>query len=384
MDVRRKNMRKIHLSVLLLFSVLSLLFLQWGRTHSASAAQQKQAIQEDLTEKTQKAQQDKAILEKLSKQERSIYSDLAEIEDRIQGLLDKIEGYKEKRKQAEKKKQALAKKATALQDELTAQRNELARMLEQLWKLYFQNQHPGLSSWQSFSDADLQFTWLSEIYSTAGMRLEQLQAKEKKLKTNLARQKKHQADISEQLALIQATQDKLLKNRLLFLRRLQKVRTQRLAKEEQLLQIKDTIQDLQYKLKDFESKKIVEFKGRLPWPVNGKLSKTFNPKGNPPQDGFAFTTSKHADVRCIFWGKVVYSDSLRGFGQVVVIFHGKKYYSLYAFLSTVGVSVGQDVEKGEVLGQTGFYPLVEGPGLYFELRQGQSPINPGSWLASQS
>ena len=384
MKSSRKDTLKHRLPLLLAFILLILLTLPRFWTHPASAAEQKQAIQEDLSETTQKAQKNKAVLQKLSKQERAVYSDLAEIEDRIQNLLDKRHSYTEKRRQAEKQKQVLAQKAKALQDELRGRRRELARMLEQLWKLYLRNQSPGLGSWRSFAEADLQFTWLSEIYTSARERLEQLQAKEETLATTLARHKQQQADIKKQLELIQATQDKLLKNRLLFLRRLQNIRTQRLAKEEQLLQIKDTIQDLQYQLKAFESKHFVDFKGRLPWPVKGKLTKAFNPKGRPPQDGFAFSTSKQADVRCIFWGKVVYSDALRGFGQVVVIFHGKQYYSLYAFLSTVGVSVGQDVEKGEIIGQTGYYPLVEGPGLYFELRLGQSPVNPGSWLMSHS
>ena len=380
MNDSRKDMPKRHLPLFLAITLLPLLALPRFWANPASAAEQKTAIQEDLSEKTRKAQKNQAILQKLSKQERAVYSDLAEIEDRIQALLDKRQSYTEKRRQAEQQKQILAQKAKRLQNELRNRRRELARMLEQLWKLYIQNQSPGLGSWRSFAEADLQFTWLSAIYTSARERLKQLQAKEEALRTNLARQKQQQTDIMKQLALIQATQDKLLKNRLLFLRRLQNIRAQRLAKEEQLLQIKDTIQDLEYRLKSFESKEIVDFKGRLPWPVKGKLTKAFNPKGEPPQDGFAFSTPKQADVRCIFWGKVVYSDALRGFGQVVVIFHGKQYYTLYAFLSRVDVTVGQDVEKGEIIGQTGYYPLVEGPGLYFELRLGQSPVNPGSWL----
>ena len=368
---------------ILLALVSGMTLILWGLP-GALSAQQKQVIQEDLSEKTRKAQQDQAILQQLSRQERALYADLAEIEDRVQVLLDKIQGYQEKLKQANAEKQALEHKASRLQAELDTRRRELKGMLEQLWSLYLQNQRQDIGSLQSFSDVDLTFTWLSDIYTSAREQLEQLRNQEEKLQANLALQEKKQSKINEQLALIQATQDKLLTSRLVFLRRLQKIRTQRLAKEEQLMQIKETIQGLEYKLKTFESKEIADFKGRLPWPVAGTLRKTFNPDGEPPQDGFAFTTDQRADVRCVFWGKVVYSDELRGFGKVVVIFHGKQYYSLYAFLSTVDVAVGQDVEKGESIGQTGYYPLVEGPGLYFELRLGQSPVNPGSWLAEKS
>jgi murein DD-endopeptidase MepM/ murein hydrolase activator NlpD len=46
--------------------------------------------------------------------------------------------------------------------------------------------------------------------------------------------------------------------------------------------------------------------------------------------------------------------------------------------------MGQKIDKGEILGRAGFYPQVNGPGLYFELRRGQQPIDPEPWLGSKS
>lgn len=65
------------------------------------------------------------------------------------------------------------------------------------------------------------------------------------------------------------------------------------------------------------------------------------------------------------WGKVVHNDQLRGFGQVVVVFHGEDYYSIYAFLADTSVVVGREVSQGDQIGVSGFYPKAQGPGLYF-------------------
>ena len=81
-------------------------------------------------------------------------------------------------------------------------------------------------------------------------------------------------------------------------------------------------------------------------------------------------------MQSIFWGKVVHNDTLRGFGHVVIVYHGFDYYSLYAYLSETYVRNGQEVEKDEPLGVVGYYPKADGPGLYFELRFHQKPINP--------
>jgi septal ring factor EnvC (AmiA/AmiB activator) len=71
---------------------------------------------------------------------------------------------------------------------------------------------------------------------------------------------------------------------------------------------------------------------------------------------------------------------LRGFGQVVILYHGQQYYTLYAYLAGSSVKVGQDVEKGETIGKAGFYPKAQTSGLYFELRYGKKTLDPESWF----
>jgi septal ring factor EnvC (AmiA/AmiB activator) len=122
--------------------------------------------------------------------------------------------------------------------------------------------------------------------------------------------------------------------------------------------------------------------GHLPWPGHGKVVASFNPGAAPPVRGIGIEVDRKQPVQAVSWGKVVHNDQLRGFGRVVILYHGDDYYTLYAFLANSPLRMGQKVEKGETIGTTGFYPPANGPGLYFELRFGQKAVNPMDWLAS--
>jgi septal ring factor EnvC (AmiA/AmiB activator) len=238
----------------------------------------------------------------------------------------------------------------------------------------------GLSNLKTWEEVDRQFTWLASIYSTVEEKAETLAEQSQELQHNLKEQRQLKSQISSQIDKIQNTKDKLLQDKLTYLHRMQEVRAKRLAKEEQLKMIQETVKDLQYKLKLLTTRQFAQLKGHIPWPARGNIVVSFSPSANPPQRGLGMALSSKQDIQAVSWGKVVHNDQLRGFGHVVILFHGQDYYSLYAYLSNSRVRTGQDVEKGEILGQAGFYPPAKGPGLYFELRFRQKAINPKVWL----
>jgi septal ring factor EnvC (AmiA/AmiB activator) len=127
---------------------------------------------------------------------------------------------------------------------------------------------------------------------------------------------------------------------------------------------------------------IAKLRGKLPWPVTGKLRKRYAPGATPTVRGLGFSADDRSAVRAVAAGTVVHNDILRGFGTVVIIQHDKDYFSLYAFLGSSPMRVGDQVRGGQQLGTVGFYPAIEGPGLYFELRYKQKPINPEQWFTS--
>ena len=95
---------------------------------------------------------------------------------------------------------------------------------------------------------------------------------------------------------------------------------------------------------------------------------------------------RHAPVKAANRGKVVYTDYLGIYGNMVIVDHGTGVFSLYSHLSQISVAVDQMVEKGDVLGATGTTGMAGGDHLHFSMLVNGVMVNPlewwdGSWLS---
>lgn len=77
-------------------------------------------------------------------------------------------------------------------------------------------------------------------------------------------------------------------------------------------------------------------------------------------------------------GMVVFAGDRGGFGNVVIIDHGHQLGTVYAHQSSIGVTTGQRVNRGEVIGRVGSTGLSTGPHLHFETRILGVPVDPPS------
>ena len=127
-------------------------------------------------------------------------------------------------------------------------------------------------------------------------------------------------------------------------------------------------------------------KGRLPWPVPGRVEVTFGKKVDPAsgmvmaQKGIDVRASFGHDVRSVYEGKVAYASWFDGFGRLLVLEHPDGFYSLYAHLESFAVELGQRVNGQQVIGTVGDSGSTKGAYLYFEIRRGKEPVDPLSWL----
>lgn len=340
-------------------------------------------LKEKITRQKEKVQEEKERLVRLTKKEKQLYSDLARVEKRISELQGELAEEKQALKEVRSREKRLLAKKQRRQEAYAENRSELRKLLERLWPLYLRNSNISFAEFDSWEEANRRFTWLASIYRLAQDKGRRLAQQEKALQELLARQERLSAELKDRVQSIQDKKDRLLEDKLLFLHEVQKVRAKRLLKEEQLARVNKTIEDLQYKLKIRTTHQITKLKGYLPYPVKGDIVLHYRADADPPREGVGFSLASEAPVRAVSWGKVVYNDMLRGFGRVVIIYHGQQFYSLYAYLARSTVSVGQDVEKGERIGRAGFYPQAETSGLYFELRQGKKNLNPEEWFGSR-
>lgn len=121
-------------------------------------------------------------------------------------------------------------------------------------------------------------------------------------------------------------------------------------------------------------------RGRLPWPVSGKLLKQYgSPKLDGRWNGVLISASEGHPVRAVANGKIVYSGWLRGYGMMTIINHGSGVMSIYAFNQSLYKRVGDRVKSGDMIATVGQSGGQATPGLYFEIRQQGNPIDPNTW-----
>ena len=98
------------------------------------------------------------------------------------------------------------------------------------------------------------------------------------------------------------------------------------------------------------------------------------------QRGVDIRSPEGTPVHAVHGGAVAHSGWFRGYGNLVILDHGAGWFSLYAHLSTLDRAVGELVSRGDVLGSVGETGSLKGSYLYFELREGQKPLDPERWL----
>jgi septal ring factor EnvC (AmiA/AmiB activator) len=128
-------------------------------------------------------------------------------------------------------------------------------------------------------------------------------------------------------------------------------------------------------------------KGALPYPVQGTVVSGFGLEHHEKfgttirHNGIDIATEQLSPVVAVYEGQVIYCDWVKGYGKVIIIDHGDKYYTLTAHLGEIAKQVGERVEGGEVIGSAGYAPGDGQKGIvYFEIRHRGNAVNPQSWL----
>ncbi|WP_028574861.1 murein hydrolase activator EnvC family protein [Desulfonatronovibrio hydrogenovorans] len=359
----------------LLFFLLVLFWPVWSLAERPGSIQSEIEARQDQLERQQRA------IDRLSQQEREAYSRLARAEDRLDKINNELEAQEGELREILSQEAQLAARYNDLVREKSETQKKLAEILEDIWPIFLESQGRGLGHIQQWTDLDRQMTWLRAFYLEAEEIYSLLQEQSGELASNLAGLQILKASYQDKLAQVNRTKDRMLGEKLSFLNELQEIRAQRLAGEEMIDQILDVIDSLNYQLRAVTEREFEGLKGHLSWPVHGDLVATYQPSSEPPHNGLSISVPENSPIRAISWGKVVHNDTLRGFGRVVIIFHGADYYTLYAYLSESNLQIGQEVEKDEVIGRAGYYPQINAHGIYFELRFRQKAINPVPWLA---
>ncbi|MBP6950829.1 MAG: peptidoglycan DD-metalloendopeptidase family protein [Alphaproteobacteria bacterium] len=120
---------------------------------------------------------------------------------------------------------------------------------------------------------------------------------------------------------------------------------------------------------------------RLERPVRGNIIKdqALQNEFSPQAKGIIFETPKNAEVSAPYAADIVFKGPFRSQGDILILDHGEKVYTIFMGMHKINAQVGQKVYAGERLGTMAGYGA-KPPKLYLELRQEGKSIDPSPYL----
>jgi murein DD-endopeptidase MepM/ murein hydrolase activator NlpD len=116
------------------------------------------------------------------------------------------------------------------------------------------------------------------------------------------------------------------------------------------------------------------------WPVNGPVTSPFGMRWGRMHTGIDVGVPYGTPIHAAAAGRVIYAGWMDGYGNLVFIDHGHGLSTGYAHQSSIGVSNGQAVTQGQVIGYVGCTGHCFGPHLHFEVRVNGTPVDPLGYL----
>lgn len=358
-----------------------------------------QQRKERLAKLTQEAQQTKRDLEKeqklyqvkLSKieselntrrqQAKLLKADEDRLNSIIEGIENNIRAQREALRQAEIRRQKLAeeqrhalvlereRKAAQIQAQVQAAQSALIRTKE----MQVQARQAQLEAIAKQQAAIIDVQKAQEAFNFANLSLEQEEAAKTKLQQALEQQKRAEQVLITAREQAENAEIERAKARL----------AQEKAREAQRL-LQQAKEDEQRAQQEANIKIGQGLHKGVPWPLRGRLLGHFGQTRPDTGDiwrGILINAVEGAPVRAIASGHIVFADWMRGFGNLTIIDHGNHYLSIYGYNQSVTRQVGDSVKAGDIIAHAGATGGQVEPALYFEIRQGTTPVNPLQWLA---
>ena len=130
--------------------------------------------------------------------------------------------------------------------------------------------------------------------------------------------------------------------------------------------------------------------GTYIWPCHSStyVTSAFGMREHPlfgderPHSGIDIAGSAGSEVLAADSGTVAVATYSSSYGNYVTIYHSNGDYTLYAHMSSLAVTAGQNVTQGDVIGYVGSTGWANGPHLHFEIRVNGSTVDPLSYFSN--
>jgi septal ring factor EnvC (AmiA/AmiB activator) len=359
-----------------------------------------QEIEEQINDKKDSLQeirrtvnQKKEILSNFENKERGILAQLQSMDKKLAFKEEQLESYDLALKKVQKEKEPLESEVEELKMVLSQFQEYLSYKVVQLYKHGSYSYVKALFSAGSYTDLLKRYRYIQIMAANEQETIESYQT----VYNDLSAKQQELAEREEKvLSLQNAFKEKnkeILAKREERERLLKRIRVEKAAQQALLHELEQSSLSLQTTIDDLIRQRESLFgdfkkrKGKLSWPVHGNVITRFGKHKHEKFNTYVFSKGIDIEVRhgskvnAVYNGTVLFADWFKGYGQMVILDHGKGFYSLYAHLSQIMVPVKSTVEQGQPIGNAGESGSLKGSMLYFEIRHHGEPQDPLIWLS---
>ncbi len=370
------------------FLLLSLLTSHFSPLNASDPKKKLQEIQKKLSREKRKVKQ-------TIKKEKSILSELEKINKLLRKKREELRYYDKRLSDTRNKIRLLEKEILLLNEKLQTRKKFLKGRLKSLYKYQHGDIASILVSARDYQELIKRIKYISYIADYDSRQIKTFSSEIEERNIKMSRMEDLRKGLKADKTNIKNKANEMRAERKNKDQLLASIKSERSSYEKMIKELEESSKNLYEMIKKLESEKLPlsvtgkgfsSLKGRLPWPVNGKVLVHFGKQNNTQfniptfRKGIEIEAKAGYTALSVLGGKVVYADWFKGYGLLLIINHGEGFHSLYAHLAEIFHKTGDIIKVRQAVGKIGESGLLDVPSLYFEIRHKGKPRDPLKWL----
>lgn len=352
-----------------------------------------------------KIQEEKKRVREIDRKESSVIAQLNRLDQNLAQKEKERKALDQKLKAVIRKVEKASEDLGVLNQNISAHEKNLMERLVALYKFSDWELPEMIFSSQSYEDLKTHQRFLAMILDQDRQLIEDFRKREERVRNHRQQLQADEKELQELKKKTEKKKEEIQRDRAKKEQLLRSVREEKkvhLAAIQELetasVQLQALIDKLERQIRAKEKERLAAFsgkgfaaaRGKLPFPVQGRILSTFGKNENPKfntftlQKGIEIEAPQGAEIRAIYPGRILYADWFKGYGKILIIDHGEGYYTISGHASALLRQVGEEVRAGETVALVGDTGSLRGPCLYFEIRHRGKPLDPLDWLAPAS